>query len=342
MPRLIALVSVGVLAACSSQPQGGNGAAGSGSAATTGSAVGTAGSASAAGAAGSGSQAAAPPPAPKPATTLEQVQREAPEGAKVARVELAVPGIELFAVTDAAPRADDDAGQGKLVGVAGGRGGQLLEGRDLMKAAIAGKLGKPMLARLALWVAGDDGKVLDRATSREQKKAKVGPPAIARGALTFWVWTTDLPPMLERGRVDLATGGVELVLQPGSPAAGISNAMTTLASNHVSRHAMAIKTLADACAEPRARQALISALASHPRIKTRVVIAEEARRCGATAVDGLITAMEQDKSAVVRSEAARALGRIGDSRARPALAKAVRGQDANLAYAAGNALKKLN
>jgi HEAT repeat protein len=51
--------------------------------------------------------------------------------------------------------------------------------------------------------------------------------------------------------------------------------------------------------------------------------------------------MEQDGSRVVRAEDAAALGRIGDPRARPALAKAVRSDDANLAYAAGNALKKL-
>ncbi len=40
-------------------------------------------------------------------------------------------------------------------------------------------------------------------------------------------------------------------------------------------------------------------------------------------------------------QAAAALGRIGDARARPALAKAARGEDANPAWTAGDALKKI-
>jgi HEAT repeat protein len=52
--------------------------------------------------------------------------------------------------------------------------------------------------------------------------------------------------------------------------------------------------------------------------------------------------MQHDRSAMVRSEAASALGRTGDPRARPALAKAARSDDANLAWAAKNALAKLN
>jgi HEAT repeat protein len=44
---------------------------------------------------------------------------------------------------------------------------------------------------------------------------------------------------------------------------------------------------------------------------------------------------------MVRSRAATALGRVGDKRARPALAKAAKSEDANLSWAANNALKKL-
>jgi hypothetical protein len=362
MSRLIAVLSFAALAACSSKPAPGGGAQGSGSAATP------AGS-------GSAAPAAAAAPAPRPASVLDQVQQWAPQGTKVAAApaDLAVPGVELFVVSDASPPADERVGMGKLVGVAGGVGGAILDGRDLVKAAVAAlapgardgaakpaakparaKRGRAApvdpgaaaaaktLARVALWVAQDDGELLDHATSREQKKARVTAPALGKDSLAFWVWTTDQPAMLERGVLTLATGALELELVTASPAVAISNAMTTLGSDRVSRHVVAIRTLADACSDTRARQALMSALVSHPRLKTRIAIAEEARRCGPAAVDGLITAMEQDRAAVVRSEAARALGRIGDSRARPALAKAVRGQDANLAYAAGNALKKLN
>jgi HEAT repeat protein len=51
--------------------------------------------------------------------------------------------------------------------------------------------------------------------------------------------------------------------------------------------------------------------------------------------------MEKDKSAMVRTRAASALGRLGDGRARPALAKAARSEDANLVWAAKNSLGKL-
>jgi HEAT repeat protein len=52
--------------------------------------------------------------------------------------------------------------------------------------------------------------------------------------------------------------------------------------------------------------------------------------------------MEHDRSGVVRTRAASALGKLGDARARPALAKAARGEDADLAWTAGNALKKIH
>jgi len=150
-----------------------------------------------------------------------------------------------------------------------------------------------------------------------------------------------MPKMLEHGTLDLGNGMLDLSLAPLPPKQSISNAMTTLGSVAVSRHATAIRTLVAACSDPRARQALLAALSNHPRTKTRAAIAGEAHRCGPAAVDALVTSMEQDGSRVVRAEAAAALGRIGDPRARPALAKAVRSDDANLAYAAGNALKKL-
>ena len=51
--------------------------------------------------------------------------------------------------------------------------------------------------------------------------------------------------------------------------------------------------------------------------------------------------MQHDRSPLVRRQAAMALGRIGDARARPALAKAARGDDGDLAWTASNALKKI-
>jgi hypothetical protein len=318
---LLALASAGLLAACSSHAAQGTGGPGSGSD----------------GSAGSANQAAA---APKPASTLEQVQRSAPD-MKVAPAELAVPGIELFLVSDAKPLPEDEGLPPRVVGVAGGAGGKLLEGRDLVRAAIDAKADRKATAQVALWVAQDDGAILEAPKTAEQRKAKVGPPAVAGTTLGFWVLTTDLAPQVEHGQLDLGNGLLDLQPLPLPPKVAIDRAMTTLGSVAVSRHVSAIRTLAAACADGRARQALLSALANHPRVKARAEIADEAHRCGPAAVDALISAMEQDRSGLVRCQAAAALGRIGDARARPALAKAARGEDANLAWTAGNALKKI-
>jgi len=332
MPRFIALVSATVLAtaSCNSHPaQGTAGSAGSG---------GSSGPGSAASAAGSGSQA---PAAPRPASVIEQVQLSAPAGTHVAPAELTVPGLELFALTDGKPAADDEIASARLVGVAGGVGGKVLERRELVRAAIEAKADPRTLARVALWAAQDDSEVLDAAKSREHKAARVAAPAIARGALVFWIWTNDLPRMVEKARLDLTTGALAIEPPKVLRATLISNAMTTLGSVNVQRHAAAIKVLAAVCTEPRARHALLSVLGNHPRLKTRVAVADEIHRCGPPVVDALVTAMEQDRSAQLRTQVAAALGRIGDPRARPALAKAARGEDANLAWTAGNALKKI-
>jgi len=324
--RCFILVSAVLLAACSSHPT-----QGVGSASGSGSAAGYVGS-------GSGSQAA---PAPKPASTLEQVQRGAPADSRVAPAGDAVSGIDLFLVSDAKPAPEDDGLPPRVVGVSGGAGGTLLEGRDLVRAVIQARADPKVIAQVALWVAQDDGAILEAARTPEQRKARVGPPKVTGGTLGFWVLTTDPPPQIEHGQLDLTNGLLDLQPVPLPAKVAIDRAMITLGSVAVSRHAAAIRTLAAACADNRARQALLGALASHPRVKARAAIADEAHRCGPAAVDALVTAMERDRSALVRGQAAAALGRIGDARARPALAKAARGEDANLAWTAGNALKKI-
>jgi hypothetical protein len=345
MRLLLSVVAITLgTAACSSHDsaRGGAGAGSTvGSAATGSAATGSAATGSAAtGSAATGS--AATGSAVKPASELAQLQQWAPSGAKLVPADLQVPGIALFQMADAKPSADDESLSPKLVGVAGGPGGKILDGRDLVRAVIEAKAPPAALAQVAMWVALDDGKLLSAATTRQQRKAKVGPPAITGNALSFWATTTDVPPLLEHGKVDLATGMLDLVPQPRPLKIVIANAMTTLDSVAVSRHVAAIKALAQVCSDPRARQVLLAALGNHPRDKARAAIADEAHRCGPPVVDGLINAMERDHSGLVRREAAAALGRIGDPRARPALAKAVRGEDANLAYTAGNALKKLH
>jgi hypothetical protein len=282
------------------------------------------------------------PAPPKPTSVVAQVQQWAPAGTRVESAGITVPGLELFTLTDGKPVADDEIAPFKLVGVSGGVGGKILEGRDLVRAAIEGKPDTKTLAQVALWVAEDDGEILGAAKTREQRKAKVAPPAVARNTLTFSVLTTDVPRQIEHGKLDLETGELELKLQPVKRDIAISNALRTLVSPSISRHIHAIRALADACSDPRARQGLLGSLSNHARAKTRAAIADEAPRCGAPAVDALINAMEHDRSGLVRTRAASALGKLGDSRARPALAKAARGEDADLAWTAGNALKKLH
>jgi hypothetical protein len=272
---------------------------------------------------------------------LEQVQRSAPAGARAASADIAVTGVELFALTDTKPVPDDGYAGGTLVGVVGGLGGKIVEGNELMKAVIDGKPDKKTLARVALRVAQSDAELLDAAASDEQRKAKVRPPTIARNALVFWVWTTEVPRLIERGKLDLKTGALELTDLPISHAKAIENAIASLTGVSVSMHARAARTLAEACGEPRAKAALLSALGTHPRAESRAEVADVMHKCGPDAVGPLTDTMENDKSAMVRSRAASALGRVGDKRARPALAKAAKSEDANLAWAAGNALKKL-
>jgi len=282
-------------------------------------------------------------PLAKSASALELVQHHAASGSKVVASELAVPGVELFVVGDAKPAADGEYSGGSLVGVVGGAGGSVVEDRELLKAVIAGKPDPMLLARIALQVAQRDseGTILAAATTRDQRKAKVGPPAIRGDELMFWLQATESPPVLERGTVDLSSGSFEL--EPQLPhAQALAVAINTLGGGGLSRYPSAIKLLVASCAEPRAKQALIVALQNHPRDRSRAAIAAAIPRCGAVAVDPLINVMQHDRSAMVRTEAAGALGRTGDVRARPALAKATRSDDANLAWAAKNALGKLH
>ena len=332
MPRPTVLVAVAsaillVGAACSSKPDKAGDSTGSAAAAPA------------------GPKAAAkapPPPPPKPATTLAQIQKWAPPNTHVEPSTVTVPGIDLFTLADSRSSADDEVAPFKVAGVSGGPGGKIVEGRDLVRAAIEGKADKRTIAQVALWVVEDDGEILQAAKTRDQRKAKVAPPTVTKNTLSFWVLTTDVPPQLEHGKLDLTTGDLELTSPPVRRDIAISNALRTLTSPSVSRHVHAIKALADVCTEARARQSLLSSLANHPRARTRAAIADEAPRCGAPAVDALINVMEHDRSGLVRTRAASALGKLGDSRARPALAKAARGEDADLAWTANNALKKIH
>jgi hypothetical protein len=320
-------IAVCVLAASCGSPkeQGGGGSAGSAPTQT----VPSPGSAAPAGP-------TRPPPPPKPATTLEQVQQASPAGARVAAAALPVPGVELFTVGDA--KASDG---GNLVGVVGGVGGKLLEGNELTRAVIEAKPPARTLAEVALAVAQQDAEIVDKPTNAEQRKARVRAPRAAAGSLVFWVWTRGTPRLFEKATLDLTSGALALTVPPSSHAAAVISAIAALTDPSVTIDPRALQLLATSCSEPRVQAALLRVMGTHPSAQTRAAIIDSAPRCGAPAVGPLVDALEHDRSAMVRPHAATALGRIGDSRARPALAKAARGEDANVAWAASNALKKI-
>jgi hypothetical protein len=268
---------------------------------------------------------------------VEQVQQAAPAGARVTPAGLTVPGVELFAVSEG--KASDDGS--KLVGVVGGLGGKVLDGTDLVRAVIAAKPRVTVLAQVALRAAQQDAEVLGEATTAEQRKAKVRAPRVADSSLAFWVWTSGSPRMLEKATLDLASGALALSVPPSSHGTAVTSAINALTSLDVAIDPRALQLLAASCAEPRVRTALLRVMSTHPRAETRAAIIDSIHKCGAPAVGPLVDALEHDKSAMVRPHAAAALGRIGDGRARPALAKAARGEDANVAWAANNALKKI-
>lgn len=286
----------------------------------------------------------APPPTPTapPRTALEQVQRWAPAGHTVGPEALAVPGLELFRVSPpVAGIPADGARPYSIVAVAGGVGGKLLEREEVLRAAIAATRDAPTLARLAILVHQKQGELLLGAATDEQRKAKVTAPAIVGDAVELWIWTTGVGRMLERYRLE-ASGRLVFVPQVASADDVVAGAIASLAGTSVSMHAMALKQLAGACAaDPKARQALLDALAGHAREDTRAAAADAAPACGAAAVAPLIKAMTQDGSNTVRWKAATALGAIGDAKARPALEQALKSDSPELQYAAKQALGKL-
>jgi hypothetical protein len=282
-----------------------------------------------------------PTPPPKPTSALAQVQQWAPAGSTVSPAGITVTDIELFAVRDNKPVPADGYSSGTLVGVVGGHGGHIVEGRDLVRAVIGSKPDPKTLAHIALWAARREGEILEAPQNDEQRKAKVGPPAVAGGALVFWVWSSGVGRMLQLAKLDLSTAAFELGSPPVSADDAVDGAIAALAGNNPSMQASAIRTLGASCTSAKARRALLEALASHGNEEVRRQVALAVQGCGADAVDPLIHALERDRSTDVQAQAAKTLGEIGDKRARPALEKAARSPDHGVALLAKDALTKL-
>jgi hypothetical protein len=323
MPRLIAVMSATALAAAACSPHQAQNSGGP------------------PGPADNGSQAMTKPTTPSASTTLEQVQQWVPHGTRVGPAQLAVTGVDLFVLRDDKPVPADGYSSGSLVGVVGGPGGNIVENRELVRAVVDAKADAKTLARVALWVARREGEILDAPQNDEQRKAGVAPPAIAGGALVFWVWTTGVGRMLQLGKLDLVTAALDLGSPPVAQDDRIAAAIAALGGTSPGMQSSAIQTLGASCADAKAKQALAGALASHPSDEVRRQVALAMKSCGASAVDPLVHALEHDAAKFVRTQAARTLGEIGDARARPALEKAARSDDSSLALLAKDALTKL-
>jgi hypothetical protein len=282
-----------------------------------------------------------PSPPTKPRTTLEQVQQAFP-AAHAAVAELKIPGVELFTLTTDRPVPPDGENLPTYVAITGGLGSPILQGRDITRAALKATKDPSLLARVAMAAEQKGGELLTAPQNDQQKKANVGPPVIAGNTLTFWLWTSGMGRMLMLAKLDLTTGALELGGPPVSPDDRLAEALEALAGTSLSMHQHAIATLAAACTgDPKARKALLDTATSHQREETRATAVEASTACGAAAIDTLIKVMEHDASTTVRWKSAKALGDIGDAKARPALEKAATSSDANVKSAATRALGKL-
>ncbi|HLL22124.1 MAG TPA: HEAT repeat domain-containing protein [Kofleriaceae bacterium] len=274
-------------------------------------------------------------------TTLAQVQHAYPtESVDAAGIH--VPGVELFALHIERDVPDDAENHPRIVAVVGGVGSPILEKQDVTLAVSKATNDPALLARVAMAVEQQGGEILIASKTREHERSKVGPPTIAGSTLTFWVWTSGVGRMLRLAKVDLATGAFTLTAPARSNIARVREAVEALAGTSLSMHAHAVETLSAACStDPEARSALFEALSHHAREETRAASAHAAPACGAAAIDTLVRAMANDVSSKVRWTAAKALGDIGDPKAKPALEAAATSSDANVRSVAARALDKL-
>jgi hypothetical protein len=272
-----------------------------------------------------------------PKTTLEQVQRKAPQGTTVSDAGFGVPGVEVFRIADHAPLPQDAYPRYTYVAIVGGVGSPILEGDAVLQAVAKATPDAKHLAELAIEI-GRPGMLLEAPRDDVQKKRGVTAPAIANGALDYWFMTGSPSLELAHGHLDLASGKLDVTF----PEPGEDEVIADLAAR-VKQYpdVGSLNELAKKCANSTARAALFDVLASHAKDEMRWRAAAALQACGAVAVDPLIAALA-DKSSDVRVAAAMALGQIGDARARPALEKAAKSTDSALAAEATAALKKLH
>ncbi|MEO8840155.1 MAG: HEAT repeat domain-containing protein [Kofleriaceae bacterium] len=293
------------------------------------------------------------PPAPQspPKTTTEQVERWAPSGSSVvdvrargeADLDLAA-GIDVFMVTVRNQPVADGRSHFSVVAIVGGVGNPILEDKAAILAAVAKTTAKTTkdaqkLARVGLLLNGRDDSPLTSASSDEQRKAGVKPPAIANNAIGFWIFSGSPAGNLYHCTLDLSTAALTVGGAPSAASNVVDDAVSALQSGNPAAAQQALDALASACqSNPAAKKLLFATLANHAREDARAAAAFSAPKCGHDALAPLIASLEHDKSRIVRGKVAFALAELGDKSAIPALEKAT---TTDIATAAGIALDQL-
>jgi hypothetical protein len=286
-----------------------------------------------------------------PKTTIEQVERWAPNGASVvdvrsrgeADLDLAA-GVDVFMLTvpsQGRPVAD---GRSKfsIVAIAGGVGNPILQDKAAILAAVAKTNKDPQkLACVGLLLDGRDDTPLTSASTDEQRKAGVKAPAIVKNAIEFWIASGSPARNLYHCSLDRSTAALSVGAAPIATSNNVvvDDAASALQSGNPAAMQVAFDALATACSSnPGAKKLLLEILANHAREDARAAAAFSAPKCGHAALAPLITALEHDKSRIVRGKVAFALAELGDKSAIPALEKAT---TSDIASAAGIALEQL-
>jgi len=224
-----------------------------------------------------------------------------------------------------------------------------LVGADGFRACVAHGASDPaQLASLALLFFAAGGKpVVDGTAARQEApevQRLVRAPAIDHGILEFW-GLDQRGELLVRNRLDLSSlhfesqAGQSIVAAKQNP---IDVAIQQLAGTSSLMYEGAIDMLVAACKDPRAAKVLDDVIAKHKNAEARRLAAFQSATChGPNTVAVLIAALENDPEAPVRKQAADALGKLAAKPARAALERAQHDPDADVAGAAGRALKKL-
>jgi HEAT repeats len=204
------------------------------------------------------------------------------------------------------------------------------------------------LAALALHFLNKGGAPLRDANEATDQPAaivaQVTAPRVQGKTLELWA-RDQRGDNVVRYQVDLEAA--TLSAQTGAQLAAVgqdvvAQALQLLAGSSDTMYPGAIDALVAACSQPRARTALHDVIRNHGNTSAREWAAFQAASChDDETVAILIQALDKDRAAGVRKNAADALGKLAASKARTALERAQKDPDMSVRGAAERAIAKL-